>query len=154
MLRNHDDTKNCISLVLTISEKQYNLWLLKSNLGYWIRTELMITHFYLPKMLSYKPTITSGLGKQEYWDHVYTQNIQFSSIPQSCSTLCHPMGCARQSLLSITNCWSLLKLMSIESLMPSNHPILCRPFLLPPSIFPNIRVFSNESVLRIRWPKH
>ena len=61
---------------------------------------------------------------------------------------------ACQVSLSITNCQSLLKLMSIESVMPSNHPILCRPLLLPPSIFPSFRVFSNESVLRIRWPKY
>ena len=60
---------------------------------------------------------------------------------------------ARQASLSITNSRSLLKLMSIESVMPSNHLILCHPLLLPPSIFPSIRVFSNESVLRIRWPK-
>ena len=64
-----------------------------------------------------------------------------------------PWTAARQTSLSITNTWSLLKLMSIESVMSSNHLILCRP-LLPPSVFPSIRVFSNESVLRIRWPKH
>ena len=56
--------------------------------------------------------------------------------------------------MSITNFWSLLKLMSIELVMPSNHLILCHPLLLPPSIFPSIRVFSNESVLPIRWPKY
>ena len=61
---------------------------------------------------------------------------------------------ARQASLSITNSWSLLKLMSIESVMPSNHLILCHPLLLLPSIIPSIRVFSNESVLRIRWPKY
>ena len=55
---------------------------------------------------------------------------------------------------SITNSWSLLKLMSIESVMPSNHLVLCHPLLLPPSIFPSIRVFSNESALRIRWSKY
>ena len=59
-----------------------------------------------------------------------------------------------QASLSITNFWSLLKLMSIESVMPSNHLILCHPFLLLPSIFPSIRVFSNESVLHIRWLKY
>ena len=59
-----------------------------------------------------------------------------------------------QASLSITNSWSLLKLMSIESVMPSNHLILYCPLLLLPSIFPSIRVFSNESVLRIRWPKY
>jgi len=65
-----------------------------------------------------------------------------------------PWTATRQASLSITNSRNLLKLMSIESVMPSNHLILCHPLLLPPSIFPNIRVFSNESVLRIRWPKY
>ena len=65
-----------------------------------------------------------------------------------------PWTIACQAFLSITNSWSLLKLMSIMSVMPSNHLILCRPLLLPPSIFPSIRVFSNESVLRMRWPKY
>ena len=65
-----------------------------------------------------------------------------------------PWTAARQASLSITNSQSLLKLMSIESVMPSNHVILCHPFLLPPSIFPSIRVFSKESVLCIRWPKY
>ena len=65
-----------------------------------------------------------------------------------------PWTAAHQASLSITNSWSLLKLMSIESVMPSNHLILYCPFLLPLSIFPSIRVFSNESVLRIRWPKY
>ena len=61
---------------------------------------------------------------------------------------------AREGSVSITTSWSLLKLMSIESVMPSNHLILCRPLRLPPSIFPSIRVFSNESVLHIKWPKY
>ena len=65
-----------------------------------------------------------------------------------------PWTAACQASLSISNSQSLLKLMSIESAMPSNHLILCRPLLLPLSIFPSIRVFSNESVLRIRWPKY
>ena len=64
------------------------------------------------------------------------------------------MDCSMPASLSITNSWSLPKLMSIESVMPSNHLILCYPLLLPPSIFPSIRVFSNESVLFIRWPKY
>ena len=64
-----------------------------------------------------------------------------------------PWTAARQASLSITNSWSLLRLMSIESVMPSNHLLLCCHLLLPPSIFPSIRVFSNESVLCIRWPK-
>ena len=65
-----------------------------------------------------------------------------------------PRTAARQASLSITNSWSLLKLMFIESVMPSNHLILCRPLLLLPSIFPSITVFPKESVLRIRWPKY
>ena len=65
-----------------------------------------------------------------------------------------PWAAAHKASLSITNSQSLLKLMAIESVMPSNHLILCHPLLLLPSIFPNIRVFSSESVLRIRWPKY
>ena len=65
-----------------------------------------------------------------------------------------PWTAARQASLSITNCQSLPKPMSIESVMPSNHLILCYPLLLLPSIFPSIRVFSNESFIRIRWPKY
>ena len=71
-----------------------------------------------------------------------------------CLTLCDPMDCSIPASLSITNSWSLLKLISIESVMPSNHLILCRPLLLLPSISPSIRVFSNESDLHIRWPKY
>ena len=65
-----------------------------------------------------------------------------------------PWTAARQVSLSITNFWSLLKLMSIDSVMPSNHLILCHPLLLLPLIFPSIKVFSNEPVLHIRWPKY
>ena len=78
-------------------------------------------------------------------------SVQFSSVAQ---TLCDPWTSACWASLSITNSHSLLKLMSIESVMPSNHLILCHPLLLPASIFPSIRVFSSESVLRIRWPKY
>ena len=82
--------------------------------------------------------------------------FQFSSI-QSLSWVRlfgTPWTAARQASLSITISWSLLKLMSIESVMPSNHLILCRPLLFLPSILPSMRVFSNESVLHIRWPKY
>ena len=65
-----------------------------------------------------------------------------------------PWTTAHQASLSTTNSWSLLKLMSVESVIPSNHLMLCCPLLLLPSIFPNIKVFSSESVLRIRWPKY
>ena len=76
------------------------------------------------------------------------------SVAQSCPTLCDPIHCNTQASLSFPISWSLLKLMSIELVMPSNHLILCRPLLLLPSIFPSIMVFSDESVLRIRWPKY
>ena len=79
-------------------------------------------------------------------------SIQFSCSVASDSAT--PWTAARQASLSITNSRSLLKLMPIELVMPSNHLILCRPLLLPPSIFPSIRVFSSESALRIRWPKY
>ena len=82
--------------------------------------------------------------------------VQFSSV-QSFSHVrlfVTPRTAACKASLSITNSWSLLKLMSIELATPSNHLILCHPLLLPPSIFPIIRVFSNESVLRIRWLKY
>ena len=81
----------------------------------------------------------------------FVPSIQFSrSIVSGSAT---PWTAARQASLSITNSYSLLKLMSIESVMPSKHLILCHPLLLP-SIFPSIRAFSNESVLCIRWPKY
>ena len=75
------------------------------------------------------------------------------SVAQSCPTLYNPMDCSVASL-SFTISQNLFKLMSIESVMPSNHLILCHPLLLLPLIFPSIRVFSNESVLQIRWPKY
>ena len=84
----------------------------------------------------------------------YRQINQFSSVAQSYSTLFHPWTAAHKASLYITNSRSLLKLVSIESVMPSNHLILCHPLLLLPSIFPSNRVFSYESVLHIRWPKY
>ena len=84
---------------------------------------------------------------------LHRRSYQFSSVAQSCLTLCDFMNRSRQASLSITNSQSLPKPISIEMLMPSNHLILCRPLLLLPSIPPRIRVFSNESALRMRWPK-
>ena len=83
-------------------------------------------------------------------------NVVFSSVQSlSCVQLfATPWTVAHQAFLSITNSWSLLKLMSIELVMPSNHLIVCHPLLLMPSVFPSIRVFSSESVLRIRWSKY
>ena len=88
--------------------------------------------------------------------HSTKHRVQFSSV-QSLNHVrlfATPWTTAHQASLSITNSWSLLKLMSIESVIPSSHLILCHPLLLLPSIFPSIRVFSNESVLHIRWPKY
>ena len=84
----------------------------------------------------------------------FFSSVQFSSVAQSCLTLWDPMNRSTQVSLSITNSRNLLKLMSIESVMPSSHLILCRPLLLLHPIPPNIRVFSNESTLRMRWPKY
>ena len=80
--------------------------------------------------------------------------LQFSSLLFCVQLFVTPWTAARQASLSITNSWSLLKFISIESVMPSNHLILCLPLLLPPSVFPSIRVFSSESVLCIRLPKY
>ena len=90
------------------------------------------------------------------WVVVLVVSVQFSSVQFNRSVVSDsatPWTAAHQASLSITNSWSLPKLMSIELVMPSNHLILCCPLLLP-SIFPNIRVFSNESALRIRWSKY
>ena len=79
---------------------------------------------------------------------------QFSSVAQSCPTLCKPIDCSTPGFPVHHQPQNLLKLMSIKSVIPPNHLILCLPLLLLPSIFPSIRIFSNESVLRIRWPKY
>ena len=86
-----------------------------------------------------------------FWGCVCFSSVQSLSHIQLFAT---PWTAARQASLSINNSQRSLKLMSIESVMPSNHLILCHPLLLLPSIFPSIRVFSNESILRIRWPKY
>ena len=86
--------------------------------------------------------------------HDSENSVQFSPVTQSSPTLCDPMNRSTLGLLSITNSRSSLRLTSIESVMPSNHLILGRPLLLLPPIPPSIRVFSNESVLCIRWPKY
>ena len=84
------------------------------------------------------------------FDLIFKVYRQFSSVAQLCPTLYHPMDGSTPGFLSIANSWSLLKLMSIESGMPFNHLIFCHPLLLLPSIFSSIRVFSSQSVLRIR----
>ena len=90
-------------------------------------------------------------GEVKVGETLFTRSIQFSSVTQSVWLFTTPWTAVHQAFLSITNFQSLLKFMSIESIMLSNHLIFCRPLLLP-SIFPSIRVFSNESVLRIRCP--
>ena len=88
--------------------------------------------------------------------HFCCSSFPLSSVQSlSCVRLfATPWTAVCQASLSITNSWSLLKLMSVDLVMPSNHLVLCRPLLLPPSIIPSIRVFSNESVLCITWPKY
>ena len=92
------------------------------------------------------------LSSQIAWWFTGIPSVPFSSF--SCVQLCDPMDHSMPGLLSITNSQSLLKLMSIESVMPSNHLIFCCPLLLLCPISPSIRVFSNESALRIRWPEY
>ena len=86
--------------------------------------------------------------------HICWHNFSFSSVAQLCPTLCNPMNCSIPGLPVHHQLLEFTQLMSIESVMPSNHLILCCPLLLPPSIFLSITVFSNESVLHIRWPKY
>ena len=90
-----------------------------------------------------------------YKAHSLFRSVFFTSVQllSHVRLFATPWTTACQASLSVTNCWSLLKFMSIESMMPSNHLILCHPLLLLLSIFPRIRVFSNELILHIRWPK-
>ena len=85
---------------------------------------------------------------------VFISSVQSTSVAQSCLTLCNPMNHSTPGFPVHHQLPEFTKLMSIEMVMPSNHLILCHPLLLLPSIFPSIRVFSNESVLRIGWPKY
>ena len=85
---------------------------------------------------------------------LYSLDVRCSSVTKSCLTLCDPRTAAHQPSLSFTISQSLLKLMSIESVMPSNHLVPCCPFLLLFSIIPSTRVFSYESALYLRWPKY
>ena len=94
-----------------------------------------------------------GRGWIEKTEHVYMMEYSVQSLSRV-QLFATPWTAACQASLFITKSWSLLKLMSVKLVMPSNHLILCRPLLLLPSIFPSIRVFSHESVLHIRWPKY
>ena len=118
----------------------------------------LILCFLLPLLHPCRSTFVSASPKMSrvfrLGVSIQSLSLQFSSVQLlSHVQLLRPHGLQHQASLSIINSWSLPKLMSIDSVMPSNHLILCRPLLLPPSIFPSIRVFSNESVLHIRWPK-
>ena len=149
-----------------------NAWKWKVKVKSLSRVQLLVT----PWTAAYQAPRSMGFSRQEYWSglplpslisfsrryiilyniYIYFRLFSFISSVQSFSRVwlfVTPWSAARQASLSITNSRSLPKLMSIESVMPSNHLILCHPLLLP-SIFPSIRVFSNESVLRIRWPKY
>ena len=101
-------------------------------------------------------TKTSKLGSflNYYYLDTFEDSVQFSSVTQLCLTLCDPMDCSMPGLPVHHQLPEPLKLLSIELVMPSNHLILCHPLLLLPSVFPSIRVFSNETVLCIRWPKY
>ena len=122
----------------------------------WIR--LQIKHIIKPFREGFFFKVTFGLylKLQSHWEKcIYILIVTFHSV-QSLShvQLCDPWTVAHQASLSITNSWSLLKLMSIESVMLSNHHMLCHPLLLLPSVFLSIRDFSDESLLHIRWWKH
>ena len=129
------------------------------------KASLSVEPFLSTSWLRYKrnkvETTANNSGEDDglqvlYVFQAFAKHADFSSV-QSLSRVrlfVTSWTAARQASLSITNSWSLLKLTSIESVMPSNHLILCHPLLLLPSIFPSIRVFSSESVLHIRWPKY
>ena len=110
-------------------------------------------------MLSYESSVNHNLFAQWWWllTDQHGSCFRLELVQFNCSVVSDsatPWIVARQVSLSITNSRSLLKPMSIESVMPSNHLILCHPLLLPPSVFPGMRVISNESVLHIRWLKY
>ena len=114
---------------------------------------LLIFKILITEKLLGNSVFATMVSTVEWFDQLF---LQFSSV-QSLSRVrlfATPWTAVHQASLSITNSWSLLKLMSIESVMPSNHFILCCPLLLLPSVIPSIRVLSNESVLCIRWPKY
>ena len=129
-------------------------WKTRHNVLFTLKTrETSLFYSFLYKNLAKR----TSQGLRAHSDRQFLLHLmcspQFSSVTQSCPTPCDPMDCSTLASLSIANSQSLLKLMSIESVRPSNHLILCRPLLLLSSIFPSLRVVSSESVLCIRWPK-
>ena len=121
-----------------------------------MKFSLQIRHRRVAELLASLLHLRAIMKISVPWIHALRNHNQFSAGQSlSCVWLfVTPWTAAHQASLSITNSWSLLKLMSIELVMPSSHLILCRPLLLRPSIFPSIRVFSSESVLHIRWLNH
>ena len=138
-----------------------NIWLYVGNCGQYIGESGLCSSLWSVEFVSLGSKSTRGLI-WSYWGFVrasiskvmysvWLSSVQLLSRVQLFVT---SWTAARQASLSITKSWSLLKLISIESVMPYNQLILCCPLLLPPSIFPSVRVFLNESVLCIRWPKY
>ena len=136
----------CVLFVLN------NLWSWSSH-PWWLVTVGKLCRILYRIIDIYRILIYIGfpVGFIKSWVVNGQQKNQFSSITQLCTTLCNPMDCSTSGFLSLTNSQSFLKFMSIKLVMPYNHFILCHPLLLLTSIFPCIRVFSNESGLRIRW---
>ena len=108
--------------------------------------------YYLPRDQTCN-SFVSCIGRQLLYYYCHLDSVQFSSVGQLYLTLCDPMDCSTPGFTAHHQLSELAQTHAIESVMPSNHLILCSPLLLLPSIFPSIRVFSNESVLHIRWPK-
>ena len=174
----HTDANGTISLFVRLSIiRRVNLCCLSIYCCLGPGSGMLCVHSYLRYETAYKypglafttDLLFTFLGMRKRWASVWTPanslfvfltqgirglQVQFSSVAQSCPTLCDPMNHSTPGLPPITISRSSLRLTSIESVMPSSHLILCRPLLLPPSIFPSIRVFSNESALQIRWPKY
>ena len=115
--------------------------------------ELALEHFCHILLGGKKANSCSRAGENKFYLLIATTLSSAQSLSRV-RLFETPWTVVHQASLSITSSWSSLKLMSIESVMPSNHLILCCPLLLPPSVFPSIRVFSNDSALRIRWPKY
>ena len=133
---------------------------LRMRVGVWNCLKAPPTHIWVLGWNDLMAELQWSGNLRTYRQPLHHESIQVVTLLTSVQLLSHvwlfatPWTAACQASLSITNSWSLLKLMSIESVMPSNHLILYCPLLLPPSIFPSITVCSNVSFLRIRWPKY
>ena len=141
--------------IVDLSDSGYMTQIINLYIGLFgeLIQSLCFSYFYRSKALTIKDMIKIQI--QNCTNH-WSEKVQFSSVQSLIRVrlFATPWAAACQASLSFTNSWSLLKFTCIELVMPCNHLILCCPFLFPPSIFPSIRVFSNESVLRIRWPKY